>query len=246
MKSAVIIPARMASQRFPNKPMAKINGIPMIERVWRQGMDSKIGDVFVACCEKEVFDLISSRGGKAIMTNPNHPSGTDRIFEAFSSLENKDEYESIINLQGDMPLISPNHIKKVKEPLLKGFDIGTLVTNLSVKQEKDSNVTKAKINWHAASKVGKAINFYKISKNNVDQVYQHVGIYSFKIESLKKFVSFPQSENELKYKLEQWRALEEGIKIGITYVKDVPLGIDTKEDLINAKKIIKNNNEKNK
>ena len=94
MKTAIIIPARMASQRFPNKPLAKIDGIPMIQRVWQQAIDSKIGDVFVACCEKEVFELIISKGGKAIMTDPNLPSGTDRIFEAFSSLKNKNEYIS--------------------------------------------------------------------------------------------------------------------------------------------------------
>ena len=113
MKTAIIIPSRMSSQRFPNKPMAKINGIPMIERVWKQGINSKIGEVYVACCEDEVFDLISSKGGKAIMTDPNLPSGTDRVFAAFNLLDNKDEYESIINLQGDMPLIDSINIQSV-------------------------------------------------------------------------------------------------------------------------------------
>ena len=93
MKTAIIIPSRMSSKRFPNKPMAKINGIPMIERVWKQGINSKIGEVYVACCEDEVFDLISSKGGKAIMTDPNLPSGTDRVFAAFNLLDNKDEYD---------------------------------------------------------------------------------------------------------------------------------------------------------
>ena len=229
----------MASQRFPNKPMALIDNVPMIQRVWERAINSQVGETYVACSEKEVFDLINGLGGKAILTNPSLPSGTDRVFEAFKKIENFEIYDSIINLQGDMPLISPNHIKKVKEPLLKGFDIGTLVTNLSVKQEKDSNVTKAKINWHADSKVGKAINFYKISKNNVDQVYQHVGIYSFKTESLKKFVSFPQSENELKFNLEQWRAIDFGITIGAIYADNVPISVDTKEDLNQVESIIK-------
>ena len=118
MKTVIIIPARMASQRFPNKPMVNIAGVPMIERVWRQGVKANIGDVFVACSESEVFDHISSIGGNAIMTDPNLPSGTDRIFAAYSLLKNKDEYESIINLQGDMPLIDPENIKSVNLPLI--------------------------------------------------------------------------------------------------------------------------------
>ena len=137
----------MGSLRFPNKPLAKIDGIPMIERVWRQGIDSKIGDVFVACCEKEVFELIISKGGKAIMTDPNLPSGTDRIFEAFSSLKNKNEYESIINLQGDMPLIDPLILKSVNQPLYQDYEIGTIATNISINEERNTNITKVLINW---------------------------------------------------------------------------------------------------
>ena len=245
MKSAVIIPARMASQRFPNKPMAKIDGIPMIERVWRQGMDSKIGDVFVACCEKEVFDLISSRGGKAIMTNPNHPSGTDRIFEAFSSLENKDDYESIINLQGDMPLIDPMILESVNKPLMHGYEIGTIATDIAKKDEENPNITKVLINWHKTDSVGESTDFYKESKKQVENIYQHVGIYSFKPNALYNFVSMKPSNNEIERKLEQLRALDAGVKIGITYVEKIPISVDTLEDLMLIEKIIKTNNETN-
>lgn len=136
MKTAIIIPARMASQRFPNKPMAKINGIPMIERVWRQGINSKVGDVYVACSEDEVFNLIVSNGGKAIMTDPNLPSGTDRVFAAFNLLENKNEYESIINLQGDMPLIDYKNIQSANIPLHNGYEIGTIATDISSNEIK--------------------------------------------------------------------------------------------------------------
>ena len=146
MKTIIAIPARMASVRFPNKPMALINGIPMIKRVWEQAKKADIGSVIVACCEQEVFDLINSIGGKAIMTNPNLPSGTDRIFQAISSLQEEWHYDSVINLQGDMPLINPLDIKKVNEPLIQGFDIGTLVTNISFEEEAEENITKAKIN----------------------------------------------------------------------------------------------------
>ena len=143
MKTAIIIPSRMSSKRFPNKPMAKINGIPMIERVWQQGINSKIGDVYVACSEDEVFNLITAKGGKAIMTDPNLPSGTDRVFAAFNLLDNKDEYESIINLQGDMPLIDSINIQSVNIPLENGYDIGTIATDISSEEEKNENITKA-------------------------------------------------------------------------------------------------------
>ena len=155
----------MASKRFPNKPMALVGNVPMIQRVWERAIKSEIGETYVACSEKEVFDLIDSLGGNAIMTDPSLPSGTDRVFDAFKKVKNFQIYDSIINLQGDMPLINPNHIKKVNEPLLNGFDIGTLATNLSKEQEKDINITKVKIEWHVERKVGKAYNFYYPQKS---------------------------------------------------------------------------------
>ena len=181
MKTAIIIPARMASQRFPNKPMAKINGIPMIERVWRQGINSKAGDVYVACSEDEVFNLIVSNGGKAIMTDPNLPSGTDRVFAAFNLLDNKHDYESIINLQGDMPLIDYKNIQSANIPLQNGYEIGTIATGIS--------------------------------------------------------------SNEIDRKLEQLRALDAGIKIGITYVENVPISVDTVEDLMLIENILNSTDE---
>ena len=243
MKTAIIIPARMASQRFPNKPMAKINDIPMIERVWRQGINSKAGDVFVACSEDEVFNLIISKGGKAIMTDPNLPSGTDRVFAAFNLLENKDDYESIINLQGDMPLIDYKNIQSANIPLHHGYDIGTIATDISSDEMKNNNITKVTVDWQQEGIFGNSLDFYKSVKKNLTNIYQHVGIYSFKPSALKKFISLPHSKNELERKLEQLRALDAGIKIGITYVENVPISVDTVEDLMLIENILKNRNE---
>ena len=243
MKTAIIIPSRMSSKRFPNKPMAKINGIPMIERVWKQGINSKIGDVYVACSEYEVFNLISSKGGKAIMTDPNLPSGTDRVFAAFNLLDNKDEYESIINLQGDMPLIDSINIKSVNIPLENGYDIGTIATEISNEEEKNENITKVSIDWKEADVVGNSLDFYKFSTKQTSNIYQHVGIYSFKPIALRKFVSLPASKNEKDRKLEQLRAIDAGIKIGITYVENVPISVDTLEDLILIENILNNRDE---
>ena len=243
MKTAIIIPSRMASQRFPNKPMAKINGIPMIERVWKEGIRSKMGDVYVACCDDEVFNLITSKGGKAIMTDPNLPSGTDRVFAAFSLLQNKDDYESIINLQGDMPLINSINIKCVNIPLENGYEIGTIATNISADEEQNQNITKVSVDWEKFGIVGNSIDFYKSSKKQITNIYQHVGIYSFKPIALKRFVSLPTSRNEIERKLEQFRALDSGMNIGITYVENVPISVDTLEDLILVENILKKRNE---
>ena len=239
MKTVIIIPARMASKRFPDKPLVLINGIPMIQRVWEQAIKSNLGDTYVACSEKEVFDLITNLGGTAIMTDPKLPSGTDRVYAALEQVTDYKSYQSIINLQGDMPLIDADDIIKVNEPILKGFDIGTLATNLSKEEESNTNITKVKINWVKEKSLGIAKDFYKNSKGYIDDVYQHVGIYSFKITALSKFVSMPPSSNELNYHLEQWRALDSGLSIGVSFVENVPISVDTKEDLIHLESIIK-------
>ena len=243
MKTAIIIPARMASQRFPNKPMAKINGTPMIERVWRQGINSKVGDVYVACSENEVFNLIISKGGKAIMTDPNLPSGTDRVFAAFNLLDNRHDYESIINLQGDMPLIDYKNIQNANIPLHNGYDIGTIATDISSNEIKNENITKVLVDWKEEGVVGNSLDFYKSIKTEVTNIYQHVGIYSFKPSALKKFILLPPSKNEIDRKLEQLRLLDAGIKIGITYVENVPISVDTVEDLMLIENILKNTDE---
>ena len=230
----------MASLRFPNKPMSLICGKPMIQRVWEQAKASNLGEVIVACSEKEVLECIMSLGGKAILTDPDLPSGTDRIFEAIKNKDNISEFDSIINLQGDMPIIDPHDIVKVNTPLLQGFDMGTLATELKNNQKNDLNITKVKIDWIKKNTIGQAFDFFKSSKLTDREVYHHVGIYSFRYETLKKFVSLTPSVNELNHKLEQWRALDARMTIGVSYVKDVPISVDTKKDLINVENIIKN------
>jgi len=239
MKTIIIIPARMASQRFPNKPMALIDGIPMIQRVWEKAKLANIGEVVVACCEKIVFDKINSIGGTAIMTKPDLPSGTDRVYEIINNHPNANQFECIINLQGDMPLVNPNDIQKVCIPLMQGFDIGTLVTHISKEEEKNINITKAKVNWIKRENIGEAIDFYKKPKKVLKNIYHHIGIYSFRINSLKKFIGLNPSENELFHKLEQWRALDSNMTIGTKYIDESYFGVDTEEDLLKAENIIK-------
>ena len=229
----------MASSRFPNKPMALINNIPMIQRVWLQAKKANIGPVIVACCEKEVFNLIKSVGGEALMTPADLPSGTDRIYEVIKNHPDRYQFESIINLQGDMPIINSTDIQKVNISLSQGFDIGTLVTNISKEEELNKNITKAKIKWIKKNNFGEAIEFYKNPKKITENIYHHVGIYSYSYNSLKKFVELKQSENEIFFKLEQLRALDSGMSIGASFVKNAPLSVDTKEDLIKVENILK-------
>lgn len=242
MKTIIMIPSRMASSRFPGKPMVKINGKPMIQRVWQQAINCNIGDVVVACSENEVFDLITNLGGKAILTNPNLPSGTDRIYSALTKMPEHKEFDFIINLQGDMPIIKPQQIKKVINPLKHKYSIGTLATNLKRDEVSNKNVTKVSVKWDK-NNIGQAKEFFRY-KNIIDEnTFHHVGIYSYTINSIKDFVKLPTSKNEKLLNLEQYRAMDAGIGIGVTLENNIPPSIDTKEDLNLIETIIRENNE---
>ncbi len=241
MRTIIIIPSRMASTRFPGKPMEKINGIPMIQRVWEQAMKSKIGEVYVACAEKKIHDFILGLGGKSILTDPNIQSGTDRVYYACEKIKNIKNLECVINLQGDMPLINPNHIKKVLDPIKNNFLIGTLATNLKKKEFLNPNITKVKVKLNS-KKFGKAEKFFRTNPLLKTNIYHHVGIYSYVPYFLKKFVELPKSKNEASLKLEQCRAMDAKIDIGVTYIPQIPISVDTKEDLITAEHIIKSKN----
>ena len=242
MKTIIMIPSRMASSRFPGKPMVKINGKPMIQRVWQQAINCNIGDVVVACSENEVFDLITNLGGKAILTNPNLPSGTDRIYSALTQMPKYKEFDFVINLQGDMPIIKPQQIKKVINPLKHKYSIGTLATNLKRDEVSNKNVTKVSVKWDK-NNIGQAKEFFRYKDKVDENTFHHVGIYSYTINSIKDFVKLPTSKNEKLLKLEQYRAMDAGIGIGVTLVNNIPPSIDTKEDLNLIETIIRENNE---
>ena len=242
MKTIIMIPSRMASSRFPGKPMVKINGKPMIQRVWEQAINCNIGDVVVACSENEVFDLITNLGGKAILTNPNLPSGTDRIYSALTKMPEHKEFDFVINLQGDMPIIKPQQIKKVINPLKHKYSIGTLATNLKRDEVSNKNVTKVSVKWDK-NNIGQAKKFFRYKEKIDENTFHHVGVYSYTIKSIKDFVKLPTSKNEKLLNLEQYRAMDAGIGIGVTLVNNIPPSIDTKEDLNLIETIIRENNE---
>jgi len=231
MKTAIIIPSHLNAKRLPNKPLLLINNEPMILHVWRQAKKTNIDSVIVATSDKEIFDVITSHGGIAIITRNNHTNGSDRIFEAIETLENKPEL--IINVQGDMPLIKPEAISHL-EKFMKthSSEMGTLASKLD---EKDvSNPDIVKVETQQELKLGsfsQAVDFFRIKEQKSKKLYHHVGIYGYQYSTLKHYVGLHKTKNELERSLEQMRALDNNITIQVGFIQDYPLGVDTQEDL---------------
>ena len=240
MKTLIIIPSRMSATRLPGKPLVKINGLSMISHVFKKAEETNIGEVYVATEDQEIIDDVKQNGGQSVMTSKKHKSGTDRIFEALKIL-GKTEVDLVINLQGDEPLMNKNDIRNLHEQMVKSnSEIGTLAADIVNKNfYQDQNVVKVVTNLELnKDNFPQAINFSrKISSENKN-IYRHLGIYCYKLESLKKFVSFNQSQNEIKNNLEQLRALDNNIKINVALAEQSPIGVDTKEDLVAIKKIM--------
>lgn len=239
--TAVIIPSRLKAERLPNKPLKLINKKEMILHVYETAIKAKIGEVFVATPDREIADIIESHGGKATITNKNHQTGTDRIFEVFQK-ELKSEPEFIVNLQGDMPNLNPLVIHNLIEHMKKKTcDIGTLASELSNLELNDPNVVKVitSKNIEKEKEFSSALDFFRASKNNgTNSVYHHIGIYAFTNKALIRYVSLKRSKLEIERKLEQLRALENQMKIEVGYIEDCPLSVDTEKDLEEIKKIM--------
>ena len=232
--TAIIIPTRLGAKRFPNKPLAKINNIPMIIHVLNRAKESQIGDVFVATPDDEIINIVKKNGGQAILTKSSHQSGSDRIYEAYTS-ELKDNVDLIINLQGDMPNIKPNSISKLEKLMRKNdCDIGTLASEIKNKDEIiNPNVVKVHIEQDLKSdNFLKAKDFFRMKKDlKNDKVYHHIGIYAFTKVALTKYVKFSRSKLEIERNLEQLRAMENNLVIKVGLSDSTPLGVDTEEDL---------------
>ena len=236
MKStAIIIPTRLEAKRFPNKPMAKINDVPMIIHVLNRAKESKIGEVFVATPDDEIFQVVKENGCEVILTKSNHPSGSDRIYEAYTK-KLKNNVDLIINLQGDMPNIKPNSISKlVKLMQNNDCDIGTLASYIKNKNDI-INPNVVKIHTDQVLKDDSfliAKDFFRVKKNlNNEKIYHHIGIYAFTNIALTKYVKLKRSRLEVERNLEQMRAMENNLIIKVGLCPSLPLGVDTKEDLV--------------
>ena len=242
-KIAIIIPSRLDALRLPNKPLELINNKEMILHVYEAAKKTKAGEVYVATPDKKIIDVITNNGGKAILTSLNHQTGTDRIYEVFKK-QLKNEPSIIINLQGDMPNIEPEAIKDLILYMNKGqCDIGTLASAFSSDAEltNENNVKVAVKEKLKTDNFSKATDFYRNSLNTYENIYHHVGIYAFTNKALVRYVSLERSKLELERKLEQLRALENNMSIHVGYINSSPLSVDTKNDLIEVKKIMENN-----
>ena len=240
MKStAIIIPTRLGAKRFPDKPLAKINGLPMIIHVLNRAKESKVGKAFVATPDEEIYKTVVENGGQAILTGNNHLSGSDRVYEAYFK-ELKNDVDLIINLQGDMPNINPNCILKLEKFMRNNHcDIGTLAS--IIKNQEDfinPNVVKVSVD-RELKKVDFVIanDFFRTKRDlNYENVYHHIGIYAFTSASLTKYVKLSRSKLEIKRNLEQMRAIENNLVIKVGLSDTSPLGVDTEKDLIKVTK----------
>lgn len=243
-KTVIVIPARMASTRLPGKPLADIHGAPMIVHVWRRAVESGLGRVIVACAEREISDAVGKAGGEAILTDPNHPSGTDRIFEALTKADPQGDYERVLNMQGDMPALDPKVIQTLAQIMDATPDpLATLVSEIKGAHERSNpNVVKAAIAWPDGDdrKPSRALYFSRTEiPHGEGLLYHHIGLYGWHREALARFVALPPSPLEKRERLEQLRALESGMTIAVARVETVPLGVDTPEDLERARAILK-------
>ena len=241
----ILIPSRLAASRLPNKPLLKINNLSIINHVYKKAKETNIGDVYVASGDNEIFNDVRLNGGKCILTEKEHHSGTDRIFEAYQKLRLKN-IEYIINLQGDEPIIDVNDIINLyKKTLKNNSEMSTLACEISdVKTFTNNNIVKViteeKLSFLNFSKA--KVFSRTISKNNYENAYHHIGIYMYKVSILEKFINLKQTENELSNKLEQLRAMENNIKIDVNLAKSSPIGVDTYEDYMKIKILIENKN----
>ncbi len=235
----VLIPARLRSQRLPNKPLAEIGGVPMIVQVWRRACEAEVGPVVVACAEAEIAAAIEAHGGQAALTDPELPSGTDRIFQALKQMDPAGRFERVINVQGDLPTLEPAAIRAVLAPIEQlGTDLGTLATAIEDPEERhDPNVVKPVIasDPHHPG-LGRALYFSRATvPSGEGPVYHHIGIYAYRRAALEQLAMLPPSPLEQRERLEQLRALENGFSIGVALVDTIPLGVDTPKDLERAR-----------
>ena len=236
----VLIPARMASTRLPGKPLLDIGGLPMIVHVLRRAEAAQIGRVAVATDTAEIAAAVTAHGGEAVMTRPDHPSGSDRIYEALCKLDPGGRAEIVVNLQGDFPTILPENIRDVLGPLADpAVDIATLAAEIHTEEESlNPNVVKA-VGTPLSPRRLRALYFTRATAPcGEGPRYHHIGLYAYRRAALERFVSLPPSALERQEKLEQLRAMEAGMRIDVTIVDTVPRGVDTPADLETARRIL--------
>ena len=238
---AVVIPSRLAATRLPRKPLAEIAGEAMIVHVWRRAAAAEIGPVTVACADAEIVDAVTRAGGNAVMTNPDHASGSDRVHEAIELIDPERRFDAVVNIQGDLPTLALE-LPRVAVKLLadERYDITTLACPIAEEWERnDTNVVKAIVSVPPGEDHGRALYFTRATAPAGDgPLFHHIGIYAYRRDALARFVGLPPAPLECRERLEQLRALEAGMAIGVGFVDTVPLGVDTPAKLRRAREWI--------
>ncbi|WP_373505955.1 3-deoxy-manno-octulosonate cytidylyltransferase [Aestuariivirga sp.] len=238
----VVIPARMASTRLPGKPLADINGLPMIVHCWKRAVEANVGQVLVAAAEVEIADVIKSHGGDAIVTNPALPSGSDRIAEALSLRDPQRRFGFVVNLQGDLPTIDSLSIQRCLAGLVnEAADLSTIAARIETAEDiANPNIVKAIAPLSDEREVAFARDFVRnVGPEHEAPYWHHIGVYAYRRPVLEKFVSLPVSAREAERKLEQMRALDNGMRIVAVRVDKVPLGVDTPHELETARRMLR-------
>ena len=237
----MLIPSRLAATRFPGKPLADIHGQPMIVQCWRRAVEADLGPVAVACADQEIADAVEAAGGRAILTNPDHPSGSDRIFEALTIIDPDGVHDAVINLQGDLPTLDPAAIRAAFEALAEpDVHIGTIACRIDDEAERTNpSVVKAVFGLAPGATSARALYFSRATvPTGAGDHFHHIGLYAYRREALARFVALPPGVLEQRERLEQLRALEAGMRIQVALVDTVPLGVDTAADLALAREIL--------
>jgi 3-deoxy-manno-octulosonate cytidylyltransferase (CMP-KDO synthetase) len=236
----ILIPARMASSRLPGKPLADIAGKPMIVHVLQRAQAAALGPVAVATDDETIAAAVEKAGGRALMTRADHASGSDRIFEALGVLDPQRKARIVVNVQGDLPTLAPSDLAAALIPLDDpAVDIATLAAEIKNPAEADNpNVVKV-TGTAVAPKRLHALAFTRSRPPGDGPHLHHIGLYAYRRAALERFVTLPPSPLELRERLEQWRALETGMRIDVTIVDTVPLGVDTPQDLEQARKMLR-------
>ena len=237
-QAVVLIPARMASTRLPGKPLADIAGRPMIVHVMERAIAAAIGPVAVATDAEEIAAAVLKAGGRAVLTRADHPSGSDRIHEALALVDPEGRAEAVVNVQGDLPTVAPADIAAAIAPLADpAVDIATLATEICNAHERTNpNVVKV-VGTPVSPRRLRALYFTRATAPfGEGPLFHHIGLYAYRRAALDRFVALPPAPLELREKLEQLRALEAGMRIDVSLVDAVPLGVDTPEQLEEARK----------
>jgi 3-deoxy-manno-octulosonate cytidylyltransferase (CMP-KDO synthetase) len=241
MDPIIIIPSRLASTRLPNKPLADIAGVPMIVQVWRRACEAALGPVVVAAGDPEIAAVVEAAGGRAVLTDRDHASGSDRIFEALRRVDPEGRHDVVVNVQGDLPTIDPAVIRAALDPLRQPeVDIATLVAVITREEEvAAASVVKAVVELPADARIGRALYFTRATApTGPGPLFHHIGLYAYRRDALARFVSLPPSVLERRESLEQLRALANGMRIDVALVDTVPLGVDTPADLERARALL--------